>query len=74
MVRAVARRSVAMAPTAVAREQVVQRREQVIIGAGSQLHDHEAGRRVRHEDAEQPVALAIDEARAGRREVGQGRV
>ena len=74
MVGAVTGRSVAVAPAAVAREQVVERLEQIGVGARSQLHDHEAGGRVWHVDAEQPIPLALDERGAGAGQVGQRRV
>jgi hypothetical protein len=56
-----------------AREQPVERVEQVVIGAGPDLDDDETGRRVRHEDREQAVARAdvAQERGAGRGQVGQ---
>ena len=74
MVRAMAGRSVAVAPATVARQQVVQRLEQVGVRPRAQLHDHEAGSGVRHIDAEQPVPLPLDERSASPGEVGKRRV
>ena len=74
MVRAVARRAVAMAVKPVfAREQSIERVEEVVIGAGTDLDDDQPGRRVGNEDGEQAV-LGLDiaqERRAGRGQVGQ---
>ena len=67
----VARRAVAMDPAIVARQEPVQRRHQVRVGTGAQLHDDEAGRGMRHEDVEQAVALAGHEFLAGPGQVEQ---
>lgn len=48
----------------VARQETLKRREQIGIGAGPDLDDHDAGRRVRDEDGQQPVGLIGDERRA----------
>ena len=36
----------------------LERGEQVVVGSGAELHDHDAGRGVRHEDRQQAVAGA----------------
>ena len=66
MVGAVAGRAVAVAPAVVARQEPVERVEEVGVGAGPDLDDDEAGRGVRDEDGQQPVAAVGglgDEAR-----------
>ena len=60
-------------PAIVTWQEPVERFEQVDVGAGTELDDDEPRRRVRDEHAEEPVAFAFDEARAGRREVGESR-
>ena len=69
MVRAVSRRPVPVAPAVVAREEALDRREEILLRSGAELHDHQSGRRVRDEDDEQAVSLTRDEALAHRREV-----
>ena len=56
---AVAARPVAVLPAVVGGQQVAQRREQVVVGAGVQLEDGDADGRVRDEDVEQPVTAAV---------------
>ena len=53
---AVARAAVPVPPAVVGRQQVGQGREQVVVAAGAGLDDRDAGRRVRHEHVQQPVA------------------
>ena len=60
MVGAVTGRAMAVAvPAIVARQQPVERGQQVVVRAGADLDDDEAGRGVRHEDRQQPV-LGVD--------------
>jgi hypothetical protein len=74
VVRAVPRRSVSVAVVPVlARQQSIERIEQVVIGARADFDDDQARRRVGHEDGEQAV-LGVDvgeERGAGRGQVGQ---
>ena len=66
MVGAVTGRAVAVAVQAVvARAAAVEGGQEVVVGARAELHDHEPGRGVRHEDRQQPVTLVGDEPRAG---------
>lgn len=69
-----ARRSVSVPVQAIlAGKQSIQRVEEVVVGAGADLDDHEPGRGVRHEDREQPIPLVGDivkEGSAGRCQVG----
>ena len=61
MVRAVARRSVAMSVEPVfAWQQPVERRQQVVVGAGADLDHDQPRRRMWHEDRQQPVAASRD--------------
>ena len=53
-----------MAPSVVARQELVELAHQVYIGSRAKLHDHDSGRRVGHEHVEQPVPLPGDECRA----------
>jgi hypothetical protein len=55
----------------VARQELVQLAHQVRVRPGAQLHDHDAGRGVRHEHVQQAVAFATDEFRALARDVEQ---
>jgi hypothetical protein len=56
MICAMTGRPVAVAIQAfVAWQDAVERRQQVGVGTGADLDDHEAGRGVRHEDRQQPV-------------------
>jgi hypothetical protein len=48
-------------PAVVGRQQVVQRGEQVVVGAGTGLEDRDARGGVRHEHVQQPVVLALHE-------------
>jgi hypothetical protein len=52
---------VPVAPAVVGRQEVAQGGEQVVVGAGPGLDDREPGRRVRHEDVQEPVAAVGDE-------------
>ncbi|MCW2613054.1 MAG: hypothetical protein JWN08_48 [Frankiales bacterium] len=58
---AVAGRAVPVPPPVVGREQLAQRREQVVVGAGAELEHGHARRRVRDEDVQQPVPAAAYE-------------
>ena len=58
------RRAVPVPPAVVGRQQVLERREQVVVAAGAGLEDREAGGGVRHEDVQQAVLLVGDERRA----------
>lgn len=69
MVSAVAGRSMAMAPSVVAGKQRVERGEQVIVRACTELDDDDARGRVRHEDVEEAAALTRDEGGALVRQV-----
>ena len=53
-----------MPPAIVVREQPFQRREEILLGSGPELHDHDARRRMCHKHIEQPVALAAHEVSA----------
>ena len=56
-----------MGPPVVARQEPVEGLERIVVGAGTQLEDHEAGGRVGHEHVEEPVASIggrVDEALA----------
>ena len=64
MIGAVAKRSMAVAPSVVAGKQRVERCDQVSVRARTQLDDHDARGRVRHEEVEEAVALARDEGGA----------
>ncbi len=61
MVRAVSARSMGVALAIVARQLPVEGLHQVSVGPSSELHDHDAGRGMWHEDVEQAVALAAHE-------------
>ena len=74
MVGAVARRAMAVLPAIVAWQEPVERVEGILIGTGPELDDHKPGRRMRDEDVEQSVTLAVDEAGAGRGQVGETRL
>jgi hypothetical protein len=56
-----------------ARQQSIERVEQVVVRTRADLDDDEPGRRVRNEDREQPVSGAdvVDEGPAGRGQVGE---
>lgn len=72
MVRPVARRSMAMAvQRLVARQQALERGEEVVIGSRADLDDDHARGRVRDEDGQQPVVLGRDELGAGAGQVGE---
>ena len=74
MVGAMAARAMAMAPAVVAWEEPVEGGQRVVIGAGAELEDHQAGRRVRHEHREQPIpspGVLGNEPPAGHAEVGE---
>ena len=71
MVGAMAARPVGMTPAIVARQQLIKPLNQVQVRTSAELHDHDAGSRVRHEDIEESVALAIDEVSALARDVEQ---
>ena len=74
MVGAVARRAVAVPVEPVlARQQPVERVEQVVVGPRADLDHDQPGRRVRDEDRQQPVVrLDVRQERgAGRGQVGQ---
>jgi hypothetical protein len=59
MVGAVTCRAVAMAVEPVlAWQEAIERGQKVVVGTGSDLDDHHARRRVRHEDRQQPVAVS----------------
>ena len=72
MVRAVARRAVTMPiDHLVAREQPVERGDEVVIRPGADLENDEPSGRVRDEDREEPVRLGRDEPGAGLGQVEQ---
>ena len=60
MIGAVARAPVPVPPAVVAREELLERGQQVLVRARAELHDHHAGRGVRHEDGEEPIGVAGD--------------
>ena len=65
MVGAVSRRPVAVAVgSLVAWEQPIEDVDEIVVGAGSRLQDHEPGGGVRHEHVEQAVPDAGNELRA----------
>lgn len=55
MVGAMAGRAVAMPPAVVAGQESVKGGQRIVIRAGAELEDHQAGSRVRHEYREQAV-------------------
>lgn len=61
----------AVAPAVVPRQETVERREEVFLRAGPQLHDDDARGGMGGEDDEQAVTFAGHEARAGLGQVGQ---
>lgn len=71
MIGAMPGRSMPVAPPLVARKQRVERGDQVIVRAGTELDDHDARGRVRHEDVKEAVTLAGDEGGAPVRQVEQ---
>lgn len=73
MVRAVPWGAMAVDPAIVPRQESVQGVEQIDVGAGPKLDDDKPGGCMRDEDAQQPVALTLDEPGAGGREVGEPR-
>jgi LCP family protein required for cell wall assembly len=73
VVGAMARRAMPVPPAVVAGQEAVQRREQVEVAAGPQLHDEDAGGRVRDEDVEQPVPAAGDLAEEPSARLGEVR-
>jgi hypothetical protein len=77
VVGAVTGRPVPVAPAFVARQEPIERLERVVVGAGTELQDHDAGGRVRHEHGEQPVSSPTplgEEPPAGVREVGEAAI
>ncbi len=75
MIGAVAGRPVAVAvQPLVVRQEPVEGGQQVVVRAGPDLHDHQPGRRVGHEDRQQAVGLVGDERGAGVGQVRQPRV
>ena len=60
-----------VAPAIVARQESIQDVEQVLFGAGAQLHDQQTGRGMWQEDDEQAVVAAVDEPPAFIGEVDQ---
>ena len=52
-------------------QEPVERLEEIIIGPGPELHDHDTRGGMRHEDVEQAVAVVRDEATAGIGQVGE---
>jgi hypothetical protein len=74
MVGAVARRAVAVTPAVVSWQEPVERGHRVVVRTGTQFHDREPGRGMRHEHRQQPVAtvgVLSDEPPASAREVGE---
>ena len=74
VVGAVPRRPVPVAvPAILARQQPVERVEQVVVRAGPDLQDDDARRGVRHEHRQEPVLRPdiVEESGAGRGQVGQ---
>lgn len=74
MVGAVTGRSVAVAVKALlAGQQSIESVHEVVVRPRPDLDDHEPGRRMRHEDGQQPVDRVDvgEEGRAGGRQVGQ---
>src|ERR1700710_2669801 len=51
-----------MRPPIIARQQLVERGQQVVFGARAKFDDRDTGRRMRHKDVEQPVAGISDES------------
>ena len=68
VIRAVARRSVAVPPAVVARQEPIQRIHDVGVGAAAELRHHQARGRVWREDVQQPIGAGGRLAH----EVGQG--
>lgn len=71
MIGPVARGSMTVAPSVIARQERVESGEQVIVRSGSKLHDDDAGGGVRHEDVEQPVTAAGRLRNEGSAGIGQ---
>ena len=67
VVAAVPGAAVPVPPAVVAGEQHVELGEQVVVAAGAGLEDRDPGRRVRHEDVQQPVGLRRGRTRRTRR-------
>jgi hypothetical protein len=57
-------------PSVIARQQSVQGLDQVVVGAGAELHDHHACRGMRHEHGEEPV-IGVDIGQEARAFCGQ---
>ena len=70
MVGTVARTPMAMAPPVVARQEMVERREQVGVGACAKLHDNNPGGGVWDEDGEEAV-VRVDLGQEACARVGQ---
>jgi hypothetical protein len=70
VVATVSGRTVPVPPPVIARQELTERREQVVVAAGAGLDDGEAGRRMWHPHVQQTVAACrdlADEAFAGAR-------
>jgi hypothetical protein len=62
--------AVAVEPV-LARQQAIERREEVVVRPGADLDDHEPGGRVRHEHGQEPVTAAGRLGREGTTLAGQ---
>ena len=74
MVGTMARRAVAVTPAVVPGQEPIERVHRVVVRTRPELHDHDPGRRMRHEHRKQPVAtigVLGDEPPAGARQVGE---
>lgn len=74
MIRTMPRRPVSVHPSIVPRQQPIERAEKVDVGSGTQLHDDNSSRRMRHEDIQEPVTLALDESRASCCQIKEARL
>jgi hypothetical protein len=63
------RAAVPVPPAIIGREQLAQRREQVVVAAGAGLEDGDACGRMRDEDVQQTVATTFDEGSGVARQV-----
>lgn len=55
MIRPVTGTAVAVPPSVISRQELIERFEHVVVRAGSELNHDEAGRGVRHEDDEEAI-------------------
>src|SRR4051794_38677033 len=54
-----AARAVRVPPPVIRGQQIAERGEQVVVGPAAGLEDRDAGRRMRHEDVQQPVSARL---------------